>query len=122
LDSLPGASSCSEEVWDVLLEVFGLLGLAFDSVEDFEVAFHIFGDVQDRGYITAAVAVISSRPDSHEVAVLEPVLEAVHDKLMGSSNQVESIDVIELGGDFATKEPTSSTHTHLPGIGSVGGV
>jgi hypothetical protein len=83
-------------------------------VEDIESFVEGLIDVQDGGYITASIAVVWSGPDCHEVLVLEPVLETIHDKLMCSGNQRNIVNVIEFCGDLGTKEPSSSSWRHSP--------
>lgn len=66
-----------------------------DSVEDFEVALDLFIDLHDGSDVTASVAVVRCRPDSNEVRVLKPEFKSIHDKLMGTSDQVKPVNVVE---------------------------
>ena len=117
-----GQRRSSEEVRHVLLEVFGFSGLALDSVEYLEVALHILAHLQNGGNITAAVAVIGGGPDSDQRLLFEPVLEAVHDELMGTGHQFKSINVIEFSSNFAAEKPAGTAHAHLPSVLGVGGI
>jgi len=65
-------------------------------MENVEVALQLVVDIQDRGNVTATVAVVGGRPDCDQVRVLEPILEAVHDKLMSASYELQVINVVEL--------------------------
>ena len=78
-------------------------------MEDLEVALHVVVDVEDGGDVTATVAVVGRRPNRHEVRVFEPVLEAVHDELMGSGDELEVVDVIVLGGHLGAEKPAGAT-------------
>jgi len=79
--------SCSQEVGDHVAVVDDASSFSH-SVEDFEVVFHLFVHRHNRSNITTSVAVVGSGPYCNEVRVLEPELETIHDKLMGSSNQI----------------------------------
>ena len=85
-------------------------------VKDFELPLHIFVDVQNGGNITAAVAVVWSRPDCNQVWILEPVLEAVHDELMRTGNKLKIVDVVELGCDLRAEEPASASGPNNPSL------
>jgi hypothetical protein len=67
--------------------------------EDFECGdetrFAFAVEDHDAGDVAAAVAVVGGTPDGHEV-LIKVVFVAFHDELMGSCNQREIIDVIEL--------------------------
>jgi hypothetical protein len=85
-------------------------------MENVESFIKLLIDVQDGSNVTASVAVVRSRPDGNEVLVFEPVLEAIHDKLMRSCDQGNVIDVIEFSCHFRAKQPTSSSRRHGPGL------
>jgi len=85
-------------------------------VEDLEVVLDLLVDKHDRSDISAAVAIIGGRPDRDQVRVLEPEFEAVHHKLMGTSDQAQAVNVIELGGDFRAEQPSSSSRADRPGV------
>lgn len=59
------------------------------------MALEVFIDLQDRSHITTSVAVVGSRPDRDQ-ALAEPVLEAIHNELMRTGDELKVIDVIEL--------------------------
>ena len=42
------------------------------------------------------------------------------DKLVSTGNQLQAIDVVELGCDFITKEPTSTARRNSPGLNVLG--
>ena len=71
-----------------------------DRVEDVKGALHVLIDVEDGSDVAAAVAIVGGTPHGDQVGVLEPVLEAVHDQLMGSGDQVEAVNVVELRGNL----------------------
>jgi hypothetical protein len=83
-------------------------------MEDVEGSIQLVIHVQDRGNVAASIAVVRSRPNSDEVLVSEPVLESVHHKLMGSGDQGNVVDVIELGGHLGSEEPSSASWGHSP--------
>jgi len=85
-------------------------------MEDLEGALHALADVEQGSYVTASVAVVRGGPDSHEVGVLEPVFESVHDELMSASNQVEVVDVVEFRSDLGAEEPSSTSRGECPGV------
>jgi hypothetical protein len=60
----------------------------WDRGKDLELGFEVFAQVHNRRDVSTTVAVIWCRPDSHDVFVLEVVLVAFVDELMGSSNEL----------------------------------
>lgn len=64
--------------------------------EDFEIWIEILAKRHDTRHVAASVAVIGSRPDSHDVLGLEMVFVALVDELVGACDEREAIDVIEL--------------------------
>jgi len=106
---------CSQEVWNDLANRDGTLGLR-GGVEDLEGTLHALADVEQGSHVTASVAVVRGGPDSHEVGVLEPVFESVHDELMSASNQVEVVDVVEFRSDLGAEEPSSTSRGECPGV------
>jgi len=90
--------------------------LIADGVEDFEVALHLFVDVEDGPDVTASVAVVGCGPHGDEVLILEPVSEAVHDELMGAGDHFEVVDVVEFGRDTGSKEPASASWGESPSL------
>ena len=85
-------------------------------MEDVEGSVQLVIYVQDGGHISASVAVVWCRPNSHEVLISEPVFESVHDELMCSCDQRDVVDVIELGSNLGSKKPSSSSWGHSPGF------
>jgi len=109
-------TDCSQEVRHKCL-VWNSSGcLVSQGVEDVESLFKFVADVQDRSYVSASVAIVWCWPNSHKVLVSEPVLEAVHDKLMGSCDQVDVVDVIEFWCYFWAEQPACSSRWHCPGF------
>ena len=101
--------------------------------EDGKLGIEVFSDVHDGGDITATVAVIWSRPDGNNRLLREMVLHDVSIrftlpyivisylitlvyKLMGTGNELKSIDLVELGCDLVSKQPSSSTGRNGPGF------
>lgn len=72
-------------------------------MEDIKSSFQILVDVQDWSNIATSVAVVRSRPYGDQVLVSEPIFETIHHKLMGSSNQLQIVDMVELSGHSGTK-------------------
>lgn len=52
----------------------------------------------------------------NKVVIREHVFEALLDKLMSTSNQVESVDMVELACYFGAKKPSCSSWAHTPSI------
>jgi hypothetical protein len=86
----------SQEVGHFSFVVFCLLGLALNGVENIELLVKLFRNVENRSNVTASVAVVRRGPHCNEIAVLEPVLKPIHNKLVSSCNQLQIIDMIEL--------------------------
>lgn len=91
-----------------------------DSVEDLEATLQVIVNVQDRSNITASVAVVRCRPDGHQIAILEPVLESIHDKLVSTSHQIDVINVVKLAGHLGSEQPTGTTRRQSPGFDVLG--
>ena len=115
-------SATSEEVGNFLFVIFSQFDLILNGVEDLEVPLHVFVNIEIACNITAAVAVVWRRPNCHKTLLTEPVLEAVHHKLVSTSNQFKTVYMVKLGSNLATEEPASSAHTWLPSfnVGRVG--
>lgn len=107
--------SSSQEVRNNSAIGDGALALA-NSVENVESTFHVVVDVQNGGDVTTSVTIVGSGPHGDEVGVLEPVLEAIHNKLMSTSNQVNVVNVVELRGNLGSKKPSSTTRRQSPGL------
>ena len=113
--SVDDAPNSSQEVRDNLANRDGARRV-FCGVEDFEVALHVFANVQDRGNVTATVAVVWCRPHRHEIGVLEPVFKAIHHKLMSPGHKLEVVDMVEFGSNLGTEEPAGTTWGDSPGV------
>lgn len=103
-----------------------------DGRKDTELGVQILADVHDRSHVTAAIAVIRSRPDSDNGLLREVILSTFRikfkshewlpylitfvDKLVSTSNELQAIDMVELGCDLITKEPASATGRDSPSI------
>lgn len=115
LNSFPDTSNCSQEVGND-----GAIGdcalLIADGVEDFEVALHLFVDVEDGSDVTASVAVVWCGPHGDEVLILEPVSEAVHDELMSAGDHFKIVDVVKFGRDTGSEEPASASWGESPSL------
>lgn len=98
---------CSQEVRNGCAVRHGALSIVHRK-EDLELALEVLVDFEDGGDVTASVAVVGCRPDRDQ-ALAEPVLEAVHNKLMRTCDELEVVDVIELVGDTGAEEPAGTT-------------
>lgn len=98
-------TSHSQEVGYFALKVPCLSGLTFHGMENFELLLEGRSHVEERSNVAATVAIVWCRPDSNQVALLEPILEAIHHQLVSSSHKVQSVDLVKLAGNFVTKEP-----------------
>ena len=107
--------SCSEEVGDNISVGNGLRTLS-NCVENIKWSLKLLVNVQNRGNISASVAVVRGRPYCHQCLILEPVLETVHDKLVSTSNELQIIDMIEFWCYSLAKNPACSSRRHSPGI------
>ena len=65
--------------------------------EDLEVRLQVLAEGHDRGHVTAAVAVIRCAPDGDDVLGLEVILVTLVHELMGSSDELEVVHMVELG-------------------------
>ena len=99
---------CSQEVWNDLANRDGALRLR-GGVEDLKGALHLLADVEQGSHVAASVAVVRSRPDGHEVGVLEPIFESIHDELMSTGYQIQVINLIELSCDSVAEKIASSS-------------
>lgn len=83
-------------------------------MENVESFFQFLIDVQNRGNVSTSVAIIRCRPDCNEILVSEPVLKAIHHKLMGSSNQGNIVDMIEFLSYLWSEQPSGTPRRHSP--------
>ena len=72
-------------------------------MEDLELPLQLVSNIEIRGNITAAVAIVRSRPHGNQVWVFEPVLEAIHHELMSTGDKFKSIDVAEFASYTGTE-------------------
>jgi len=61
----------------------------------------VFIELQDGSNVATAIAVVGSGPDGDEVLLREHVLEALLHQLMGTTHQLQSIDVAKFCCDPA---------------------
>jgi|TARA_B110000285_G_C14838899_1_gene474411 hypothetical protein len=85
---------CSQEVGHYVT-VVNDSGAFSDGVEDLEVVLDILVNLHDGGHVSTSVTIVRSRPYGDEVRILEPEFKSVHDKLMGTSNQIQSVNMVE---------------------------
>ena len=116
-------ASTTSSSWDSTL----ILG---NGTEDAELGVEILTDVHDGCNITTAVAVVGSGPDGDNRLLGEVILKNIStrmseglvrtylvafvDKLMSTSNELQAIDVIELGRNLVAKKPASTTWRNSP--------
>jgi hypothetical protein len=60
-----------------------------------EGMFHVLIELHDGSLIAAAVAVVGRREDGNDALFVAPII-ALHDELMGSGDEGESVGTIEL--------------------------
>lgn len=65
--------------------------------EDLELGLQVFAEVHDGSDVAAAVAVVGGGPHGDDVFVFEVVLVAFVDELVGAGDELEAVDVVELG-------------------------
>jgi hypothetical protein len=107
-----------------------------NSREDTEFWVQIFSNIHDGCNITAAVAVIRSRPNGNNGLLREVVLLNIRhrpvlweglahlislvDQLVSPSNELQAINMVKLGCDLITKEPASATRRNSPSVDVLG--
>eukprot|EP00166_Cyanidium_caldarium_P005435 ctg_660.g351 len=84
-----------------LLALVLLLHLA----EDAELAVQLAVQHQNGGHVAAAITIVGCRPHRHQRLVLEHVLVSLLYKLVGATDQLQPVDVIELAGDARAEQP-----------------
>lgn len=104
----------SEKVRDDFFVIYWTSIFTCHCMEDVKGPVKVFTDVENGSYISTSVAIVRSWPDCHQVLVFEPILEAIHDQLMGPCDEFKSIDMVEFRSDFRSKEPSSSSLIHCP--------
>jgi hypothetical protein len=85
--------------------------------EQLEVPLEFVVEAEDRGHVAAAVAVVGGGPDRHEVLVLEVVLVALHDELVGATDELDAVDVTELVRHFGAEDPACASGRDGPAWG-----
>ena len=80
---------------------------------------HVFVDVQDGGDVSALVEIVRSRPNRDEALVFEPILEAIHNKLVGARHEFQAVDMVELRSDSAAEDPACTSGGHGPRLNVV---
>ena len=80
---------------------------------DLQVVLHKFIDCHNGGLVTAAVAVVGRREDSHNVAVMCPVV-SVHHELVGTCDSAQVVRVVKLFRDILTEGVTSTSWRDAP--------
>jgi hypothetical protein len=106
------ASSSQEVVWSSSVDVaeFVLLG---SWVELQESVLHKFVNFHDGRLVTASVAVVWSRKHCDDVSVVRPVV-TVHYQLVGSSDQLEVVGVVELFTNVLAKRIACTSWRNTP--------
>lgn len=79
----------------------------------------MFVNLHDRGLVAAAVTVIGSREYRDDISVLTPVV-ALHDQLMGSGDQRQTVVVVESLADVLAESVTSTSGTDSPTASVIG--
>lgn len=75
--------------------------------------FQMLINLHDRSLVTTSVAVIWSAEDGHHISVLAPIV-SLHDQLMCSGHQCETVVMIECFRDILTKGVTCTSWTDTP--------
>lgn len=122
-----------QEVFRAAVRRRGNVTISFgDGGEYGEFRFEVLSEIHDGGDVAAAVAVIGGAPDGDDglvfkmplcavLALAEPIEDRIIaylitfiDKLMGTRNKLESVDVVEFRGDLIAKQPSSTTWRYSP--------
>jgi len=77
---------------------------------------HVFVELEDGGDVPASVAVVGCRPHGDQGLFLEHVLESFLHELMGAADEFQSVDLVELGGDLGSEQPTCTPWRCRPGV------
>jgi hypothetical protein len=67
------------------------------SGEDLKLWLEVLAQVHNGSNVSAAVAVVGRRPDGNDILVLEVIFVAFIDQLMGACNELQAVDMVELG-------------------------
>jgi len=87
-----------------------------NGAEDAKLGVQILANVHDRRNIATAITVVRGRPDGNHGLLREVILVALIDQLMSTSNELQTINVIELGCNLVTKKPASTTRRNGPSL------
>jgi len=109
----------SEEVVGGAQANVGDLCLAGSWVELKEIILHELVDLHYGSFVTAAVAVVGSGEDRHDVALVRPVVP-VHDELMGARDSCQVIGVVELLGDVLAEAVAGTSGRDTPTAAVIG--
>jgi hypothetical protein len=93
-----------QEIWQDKLRWYALRTLRH-FLECLEIPSEVFIQLQNGGNIAAPIAVIGSRPHSDQDVIREPVLVPFLDQLMGSGDELKSVDVVKFLGDLRSEQP-----------------
>ena len=92
----------SQEIWDHIPIGHHSRGLSH-SVENVKGTLQFVINIQNGGHIAAPVTIIGGRPHSHQVLVLVPIFEPIHNQLVSTSNKLNVINMVEFRGHFGSK-------------------
>ena len=82
-------------------------------VLNLQIIFHELVDLHDGSLVSASVAVVGGREDSHYVALVGPVV-SVHDQLMGPRDPREVVRVVELLRDVLAEGVAGTSWADAP--------
>ena len=82
-------------------------------VEYGELAVEVLVELEYGGHVAAAVAVVGRRPDGQH-GLVEVPLVALHDELVGATNEVDVVGVVELSDHVAAEQVAGAARTHAP--------
>ena len=76
-------------------------------------------DFHNSGLVAASEAIVGCREDSHDVALVTPVV-SVHDELMGTGNSLQAICLVELLGDVLAEGVARTARRDAPTAAVIG--
>ena len=79
----------------------------------------MFIDLHDSCHVTAAITVVWSREDSYKALIMKPVV-ALHDKLVGTDDEVKAVFTIEFLRNVVAKSVACTTWRDAPAEAVVG--
>lgn len=68
--------------------------------------------LQDRSQVARTIAVVRRRPHRAE-RLVEEILVTFHRRLMRSTHQLQTVDLVELMGDITAEDPTGAAEVAL---------